>query len=102
MVNSQQPIRDDDSGNFEISRHARAQLVARWPETVLPFRGFDSIVVPRDARIIGYDPTTSTYFLDVPNTPMVALVSGDIVVTVLTADSATSKLKLHGFSSEDV
>ena len=86
---------------FDITKHARTQLTARWPETVMPFKNFDRVIVPKDAELVGYDSVTSAAFVKVPQTPMVAVVLNREVVTFLSADAARAKIALHGYGPED-
>lgn len=59
------------------------------------------MTVPVDARSVGYDGETGARFLDVPGTPMVAIVQGDVVTTFLTRDAAEFKLRLKGYGPDD-
>lgn len=40
----------EDDRSYPISKHARDQLVRRWPETVFQPRDFSTVTVPIDAR----------------------------------------------------
>ena len=88
-------------GNYRITDHARQQLATRWSETVLRPTQFDHIQVPNTAPLVGYDSSTSGWFVEVPNSPMVAIVNDGIVVTFLSADAARAKIALHGYGPDD-
>ena len=97
---------EDQYGSCErniipITAHARKRLKDRYPQTVLPFDGFDDVTVPTDAPLVGYDGSTGAIFLEVPNTPMVAVVAGGVVVTFLSADSARARIALRGYGIAD-
>lgn len=89
------------SNTYRITTHARKQLEARWPQTVLPFEKFAEVTVPTDAMLVGYDGVTGASYVEVPGTPMVAVVAGEVLVTFLSADSASAKIALSGYSVAD-
>ena len=93
--------RDPVTEPTRLTAHARRRLGDRWPATVLPFDGLDDVIVPTDAPLVGYDGVTGASFLAVPDTPMVAVVAGDVVVTFLSAESARAKIALSGYGPED-
>ena len=82
---------------YPMTVHAFCRLGERWPDTILRPHDLDSIHVPLSARTIGYDPRTSAAYLEVPGTPMVAVVEQGIVRTFLTYEAAAYKLHLRGF-----
>lgn len=82
---------------FPISRHAWFRLQERWPNTVLQPKSFEFVRVPNDARTVGWDPSTSADYREVPETPMVAVVVDGIVKTFLNRVTAREKLNLHGW-----
>lgn len=86
---------------YPITAHARVRLETRWPQTVLRVNDFEGIAVPTDAPLVGYDGASGAIFLEAPNTPMVAVVAGGVVVTFLAADSARAKIALSGYGPED-
>lgn len=88
------PIRP---GCFPMTVHAFCRLRERWPETVLVPADLDNFVVPLNSPLIGYDQRTSARFLEVPGTPMIALVVQGIVRTFLSRESARYKLYLRGW-----
>ena len=88
-------------GYYDITAQAREQLATRWPETVMPFKDFKGVTVPKDAELVGYDSVSSAVFLKVPQTPMVAVVLNHAVVTFLSADAARAKIALRGYGPED-
>jgi hypothetical protein len=91
-------VLDAKPGCFPITFHALKRLWERWPETVLtPGNLSMTIMVPLNAQLLGYDPRTSARYLEVPGTPMVALVEQDIVTTFLTRDACRYKLMLRGY-----
>ena len=86
---------------FPITAHARMRLETRWPPTILPFGGFDDVIVPTDAPLVGYDGSSGASYVKVPGTPMVAIVSGGVVASFLSADSARARIALSGYGPED-
>ncbi len=87
---------------FPISQHARLRLQERWPNTVLRPQTFHGVCVPHDATLVGWDPSSSAAYLEVPATPMVAVVGDAIVKTFLSRVTAREKLYLHGWWFGDV
>ncbi len=87
--------------HYPISIHAKQQLADRWPDTVLRPTEFDWVTVPTDAPMIGYDPSSSARLLAVPETPMVAVITGDVVSTFMTRQSAETNIALRGFGEAD-
>lgn len=67
----------------------------------MPFDKYDDVTVPTDAPLIGYDGSSGASFVEVPDTPMVAVVAGDVVVTFFSADSARAKIALRGYGPAD-
>lgn len=59
------------------------------------------MIVPVDTPLVGYDGASGAIFFKVPNTPMVAVVAGGVVVTFLSADSARARIALSGYGPED-
>jgi len=86
---------------YRFSQHAREQLRDRWPDTVLKPTTFDQYCVPRSAKIIAYDSTSGSLVVEVPNTPMAAVIHDGEVVTVLTAEAARIKYAIHGYTESD-
>ena len=68
---------------------------------MLPFYRFADVTVPTDGLLFGYDGSSGAGYVEVPGTPMVAVVTGDVVVTFLTADSARAKIALSGYGPDD-
>jgi len=91
----------DTDAAFLITQHARQQLARRWPQTVLCPAQFDWIEVPRDAQLVGYDSSTSAQIVEVPDTPMAAVVAGGKVVTFLPLADARARIELHGYGPSD-
>ena len=50
---------------------------------------------------MGYDPSHGTVFVEVPRTPMVAVVVSEVVATFLSRESADAKVALHGFGPKE-
>ncbi len=68
---------------------------------MLPFYELDDVIVPTDGLLVGHDGSSGASFVEVPGTPMAAVVAGGVVVTFLSADSARAKIALSGYGPED-
>jgi len=86
---------------YHVTDHARKRLVTRWPDTLLRPPDFDTIQVPVDAPVLGYDSASSALFLVVPDSPMVAVVVDGVVRTFLSRQAADAKIALHGYGPSD-